>query len=537
MGRIHLDRRAVSEQMWKWRYKLQHIGDSGEKTLSDFSSDESSKGSEKKRAHRQKSSLPASAAVNGGNKNGEVGANASIKTLYEGPASREGMYDWVDYPPRQLSKSAAKAQDRVAIKVFKVKDLDKPVISGRFSLRYHMIEVQNPLLVTALADILKHQEVHLDTSENATFNYPFPELYFGYDGIVAKHRSLDETEPAHPLKTYLLLLIRLLDDIFAETRAKLNGLRADGLMSFKLAWTLFPRNSTVISWGNNCELLSKVTETAYSSTPGNKTFIIRGTVLRFDGRGFLWEDYSISINAFGGNRPVTELTAYPLEFHPSATDVRTRLAARGGKVLDFQGLTYVNYSGIGIHTSEKVAAKHNVDSRVLIDVVGYNRHHLAQGVREGSDPHSKKRQLVVGDGDDNPDGTGAASGSAGANASAAAATKRLSPEAQERNKQSMLAREAKESLLMYMLPLIEGYALKNKLWMSFFVEDISPMVFNESAYEHLVYNEAQKDLVMSFVESHCNGVATQKHPKAMEDVIAGKGKSRAPSAAVLILLT
>jgi hypothetical protein len=542
MGRIHFDRREVSEKMWKWRYKLQHIGDSGEKTLSDFSSDGSGESSEKKHPQKQKSSAPASALLGGGSKNGELGANASVKTMYEGPLSREGIYDWVDYPPRQLSKSAAKAQDRVAIKVFKVKDLDKPVISGRFSLRYHMIEVQNPLLVAALGEILKEQDVHLDVSENATFSHPFPELYFGYDGIVAKHRSLDETDPAHPLKPFLLLLIRLLDDIFADTRAKLKALRADGLMSYKLAWTLFPQNTTVISWGNNCELLSKVTETSYNCAPGKSVFVIHGKVLRFDGRGFLWEDFSISIDSFTGNRPITELSAYPLEFHEAAADVRTRLTARGRKVLDFQGLTYVNYRGIAIHTGDKVSGKHNVDCRVLIDVVGYNRHHLAQGAREGSDPHTKRRQLVVGDGDDkvnnndndnnnNSDSGGTVPNSTGTTASPATVVKRLNPGAQERNKQAMLAREAKEPLLMFMMPLIEGYALKNKLWLSFFVEDVTPMVFNDDAYDHLVYNEQQKDLIMSFVESHCgNETAAQKHPKAMEDVIAGKGKFAAEPA-------
>jgi hypothetical protein len=565
----------VSERLYKWRYKLQHLGDSGEKTLSDFSSADSGDSNNKKNGAKKTKSTPASASPGPGgrSKNGELGASVSVKTLYEGPKSmaRQGMYEWVDYPPKQLSKSAAKAQDRVAIKVFKVKDPDKPVISGRFSLRYHLLELQNPLLVTAVAEILKKQDVHLDVCENATFQYPFPGLYFGYDGIVAKHRSLEESDPEDPVRPFLLLLIRLLDDIFADTRAKLRGLRADNLMSFKLAWTLFPKNTTVVSWGNNCELLFKATEAVYHCSEGKKTLTVKGKVLRFGGRGFLWEDYEMRIKSFTGNRPVTELAAYPLEFQDAAADIRERLTARGKKVLDYQGLAYVNYTGIAIHIKDEDMSKHNVDGRVLIDVIGYNKHHLAQGAREGSDPQSKKKQLVVGDdgrvpvdvirrnrhhltqgsqegsnpqskkkqlvvGDDDDDddgnsgstGTVAGEGGTGtisANASSTSVTKRLSPAAQERNKQAMLAREAEEPLLMFMLPLIEGYALKNKLWMSFFVEDINPVVWNDEAYHHLVYNEQQKDLVMSFVESHCsNSAVRQKRAKVMDDVIAGKGE-------------
>lgn len=112
--------------------------------------------------------------------------------------------------------------------------------------------------------------------------------------------------------------------------------------------------------------------------------------------------------------------------------------------------------------------------------------------------------------------------------------KRLSVEEQQKNQEAMLA---KEQDLMFIVPLIEGYALKNKLWrefpdscarvgtdkadeatVSFYVEDIRPMVWNDRAFDHLVYDEQQKDLVLSFVENHNN--ANMK----MGDVIVGKGE-------------
>jgi SpoVK/Ycf46/Vps4 family AAA+-type ATPase len=110
--------------------------------------------------------------------------------------------------------------------------------------------------------------------------------------------------------------------------------------------------------------------------------------------------------------------------------------------------------------------------------------------------------------------------------------KRLTEEERQKNKDAMLA---KEQDLMFMVPIIEGYALKNKLWresflkpgvrfetdelvVSFYVEDIRPMVWNDSAFDHLVYDEQQKDLVLSFVENH-------NHAKPiMGDVIVGKGE-------------
>lgn len=505
-------RSEVSETVYKWRYKLSHLGQTGEKTLSDFSS-----GSDVA-ATRGNAKPKSNPTANNAAKNNEVGQSASIKTFYEGPDSTGDRYDWVDYPPRQLSKSAAKAQSRVAIKVFKAKDQDKPVISGRYSLRYHQIDVQNLQLVAALAEILKKQDVHLDVEEAAIFKHPFQPLFFGYSDIVAKHESLDDNEKS-TLGPFLLLLIKLLDDVFAETWAKLRGLRENNLVSFKLAWTYFPKNTTLITWGHNCELLSKVNSTEYRTLHGQLVLVITGEVLRFDGKGFHWESHNTYIPQFAGNKPITDLSAYPIEFHQGADAVKEQFTARGKKMLDYQGLTYVNYTGVAIHSAGKEAERHNVDGRVLIDVVGYNKHHLTKGTREDEDPQTKKRRIAVA----RSEGTTKKKVIVdldGLEKANAPPSQHLSEEDQEKNRKALLALEEKEPHLMFMLPLIEGYALKNKMWVSFFVEDIRPMTWNEEAYDHLVYDEAQKDLVMSFVESHGHS-----RVRAMEDVIAGKGKS------------
>lgn len=54
--------------------------------------------------------------------------------------------------------------------------------------------------------------------------------------------------------------------------------------------------------------------------------------------------------------------------------------------------------------------------------------------------------------------------------------------------------------------------------MSFYVDDIKPVQWNDDAYDHLVYPEEQKDLVLSFVQNH------QNTKQEMDDVIIGKGQ-------------
>src|SRR5450432_2805959 len=72
-------------------------------------------------------------------KDPNFGADPVIKTFYEGKNSRNGNYDWVETPPKQLNKKVAKAYDRVGIKVYKIKDAEKPTISGRTPLKIHAI--------------------------------------------------------------------------------------------------------------------------------------------------------------------------------------------------------------------------------------------------------------------------------------------------------------------------------------------------------------------------------------------------------------
>lgn len=73
--------------------------------------------------------------------------------------------------------------------------------------------------------------------------------------------------------------------------------------------------------------------------------------------------------------------------------------------------------------------------------------------------------------------------------------------------------------------------------MEFYIEDVEPMIWNDTAYSHLVYDDQQKDLVLSFVQNHNSHNVTSaskasssaltvsnSRPTPLEDVIVGKGQ-------------
>ncbi|KLO79662.1 TOB3 (member of AAA-ATPase family) [Fusarium fujikuroi] len=484
----------ISDMAWKWKHKLLHRKKSPLDGPLDLEKEYNEEEPEET-DYRDPS----------------FGADTVIQTLYEGKHSDPGRnnWDWQDYPPKQMPTAIAKARDRVAIKVYKIKDIQKGAISNRYPLKYHQVDIQNPLLVSAIEPILKKENLHLDVHDIAVFKEPFRPLWFCQDEIRDLYRN---TKKEYPLKGYLQLLLRVFDEIFRDLKIKRRNLLDKDLIDFRTAWTLFPRDSTAYSYGMNSEFIAKVDGTEYDTNEGVMQLVLTAKVMAFNGEEFIWRKKSLTINEFAGNKPIRELRHYPFEMHPEKDAIEQRLVSRGRKVLDLQGLTYCSYNGIALHPGESGVEKHNVECRILVDVVGYNKYHLAQGKRENKDPEIEvvdvsRRRHKQDLAEAKPEGKHPKT-----------QQKRLNEEEQTKNKEELLQ---KPKELAFMTELIGGYALKNKLWVYFYVEDIEPIVWNDQAYSHLVFDEQQKDLVLSFVENHslANGVNT-----AMEDVIVGKGQ-------------
>lgn len=159
-----------------------------------------------------------------------------------------------------------------------------------------------------------------------------------------------------------------------------------------------------------------------------------------------------------------------------------------------------------------------VHGRILIDYFGHVKHQ--EGLQRNDNRAKRRRQ-----GQQNSEST---------ENSESNYTTSLAKDKQEENKKTMLG-DRKDDLI-FISPLLKGFSLKNKLWrkltplraiwvianissVQFYVDDISPVVWNDEAYGHLVYPQEQKDLVLTFVDNH------QRLKTGADDVIIGKGTS------------
>lgn len=122
----------------------------------------------------------------------------------------------VNKPPKQLPSYMSGEFFLVAIKVFKIKDREKPCIGPIYLLKHHPVDVQNPVLVEALKPIFREKiGFRLDTEYTLKFTETFQDLWFYQEEIANLAMT---AEKADALKPYLQLPLSIMNEIFAGLR-------------------------------------------------------------------------------------------------------------------------------------------------------------------------------------------------------------------------------------------------------------------------------------------------------------------------------
>ena len=282
-------------------------------------------------------------------KDDDFGTRAEMKTFY----LNELTHSWSERIPTQLAEEVAADYDRVAIKVYKVKDCSQPAINDIYPLKIQTFTLQSPTLVKHLKGILAAESLFLEETAVATFREPFKALFFCCDKIRALQ---DEAEEHSVLKTHLTLLMDIIDEIFGDVMTRLENMKASGLISYDLAWTYFPRGSTLFCGLQDSTRVLRIIETQEQ----HYYLTVQCQEIAFDGSRFSWRPTNVTIPSFKGNVPIVSLMNYPLEFHPDQEGVKKRLVERAKKVLEYQCIEYRDYHGVAIFKQGGPEQKHNV---------------------------------------------------------------------------------------------------------------------------------------------------------------------------------
>jgi len=259
----------------------------------------------------------------------------------------------------------------------------------------------------------------------------------------------------------------------------------NGVVCFKDLWMIFQPGSVVVSAHQGPLSAFEMVETEYMQNNCGKFLQVRCDCVDYSGKEFGRYQEAINIPEFIGTKKITGLKAYPLHFHENKEALVAKLVKRGQIFESLAGHHYKQYSGKAITWDrEGNECECQITGRVIIDIDSFNRfspwrvRYLNDWTATDLDRFTKfKEEQGIAD------------------------DKFVLPPNYQ-----LLARSR-----------TRGYSLKFKKWVDFFVDQITEVEWNSTAFDRLVLPADQKELIMSFSESQIAG-------NSFDDVIQGKGK-------------
>ncbi|KAI9659109.1 MAG: hypothetical protein M1821_002069 [Bathelium mastoideum] len=472
---------------------------------------------------RQQGMTPAPPPPNGEEaltvlKDGEIGMECGYKNLYSGKEDKRGRFQWQDTPPDDLGtivEDAASA--KWALLVRNVKAYNDP----RRVLRIHSIVVQSPLLKGLLRGVLSGYPGVTTELDRLEFSGRFEPIIHRWSEFKEKIEELQnpkdpEKQSEEDLKTreHAELLQGILVNEFQDVVEVSQDMKAKGVMTFELLWTLFQPGSLIYTRQESQDRVFKLQSSKYGEDRNaNPVFWLTCKYVDFDGSKFGTIKLNLLIHVYNGTRSITSLAAFPFALHPSMDELSEKLVARGARFESLAGSHYKGYNGIGWKLNQLGEKdKYAVKGRIIIDLYGWNRFNPNNAVYVT--PFAQKEQRVNNrnydeippPSDDCEGGYDECDGGMPIDG--------IFADDDESTKYPPLSYEQK----LIATHLIRGYSLKEKLWLNLFVNAVQEVIWSAGAFESLVLPAKQKELILGFTQTQ------SQYRQTFDDVIEGKGK-------------
>ena len=365
------------------------------------------------------------------------------------------------------------------------------------------LQVNSPALKKLLKDVIGTYPGISFLTKDITIDFPCQVLYHYRTEFVDHLDKAQASAPDGELARHLPILLNFIEDEFKDTIAETANLTPQGLTTYDTMWTLFRpgiKIFTRIRGQNRCHKLNSYQYT-YGQCP---SFRLDVEFIDYDGDDFGARQTCLYVPPYRGAAPVTGLNAFPLARHPNALDVSKSLITRGKKweAINIKngGQAFMDYKGVALDASCP-PGRYNIESRVMIDTSTFHRINADESFSVSalplSDAQKAKATLLQND----PDVLSVTNG----------------------NKDLLLVdREplTDEQRLMA-TPMTRGFAFTEKLFLEFFVDELTEIEWNTACFEQLVLPSSQKELVQALVAEHCarNTVGAG----SFDDIVKNKG--------------
>ncbi|KAI9850722.1 MAG: hypothetical protein M1838_005213 [Thelocarpon superellum] len=352
----------------------------------------------------------------------------------------------------------------------------------------------------------------------------------------------------------LKVLIKYLDEDYADTKKTLYPLLDSNTITFDLLWALFKPNTIAYTttYGNADEPRAFKIEyaTKNCSFMRGSWYTIEGRYLEYDGKSFGMGTMDVEVDSFKGPRRIPSLATYPLQYHKDPDGLRQQLIERGRKFVALTGMKYRFHRGMAFTKKKRAVVKVNINGRIMIDPAIHRRvnpNYQISTVRpknldEDPDYEDSEDDSCCQCGSDEDEDEHKGGKPAGDDE---AKTKRkwkvfedekgdvhvekveveVDSDGEEVVKQKLENLDEKkedaftDEELLVASPVVLGFAFSEKTWLEFTVSGVKDIEWNEGAFDSLVLPDNQKSIVKALVESHTFHAA-----QSIDDVIQGKGR-------------
>ncbi|KAI9665062.1 MAG: hypothetical protein M1821_006510 [Bathelium mastoideum] len=352
------------------------------------------------------------------------------------------------------------------------------------------VEIYSPHIIKALQTTIKDYP-GVSLSAEILIISGNPKCIFHYRKELARYR--DELKDA-VAKLHLFLALNYMEREFRGSIKKyevlvegaLSNPSLDPSIGFQDIWMIFKPGELFIA-GNEEKLeLLRLDETTFICG-SNCKWLIWGWCFTHDGNAFGYCQKKFEISPYEGNKPIKNLSVFPLIYHSEAETIRAQLLDRGKKFCSLRGTHYRSYDGIASALgNERDRNQYGLMDKFPIETTTISGRIVVDCRMFGIFKSPNRVDLW------------------------------------ERHRNWRTLEDEPESITVEDLLIcdyrVPGFSLRDKCWAWFSVDLIRPVEFDTDAFCSLLLPESRKNLVRAMVENH--GSKKDK----FDDVIKGKGK-------------
>ncbi|KAF5556290.1 Fidgetin 1 [Fusarium napiforme] len=443
-----------------------------------------------------------------------------------------------DSCPERWSKFPTNQQERDDIEQSALQD---PIVHRHIFADHkwqtESFTIQSSAMRAAISTVLeKYQDLDLDV-EKWTFKPPFMPLVHRWDRLL----SLCEAEDEDHKPEAVAQLLEFLTPILAPKVDALVKTRKTGNVMFDDLWQIFPPHEFVITKFYGVEAVCRVTKYKLVKQPPMPSYWeIHMEYLDWNGNRCGYANTMIIIPEFAAYRRVTSLPAYPLSFHNSPSKVREQMIERGRKFEALRGYHFQTCSGSKILLPPGKSEERPVSGRVIVDAHAYymtndivkpdlapliDDEQVGQKKKLDETKKSDKKKSKAHEcdwgcdveyhvcEDDDSDDSDTPQEEAPVEGNAEMTVKAPN----DTTGRSENLEPLTDDMCLVATPWLKGFDLKTKDWAQFYVDDLTPVVWNDAAFNHLVLPGTEKQLAWEFVEN-------KTLANSFDDFIQDKGR-------------